>query len=93
MASLRAANPRLPLLLVALHYLGWPSARVSRILMKFPTGPPLAEEVPGLVESYLHLPQAVLLVRRGTRADMAFFELALFGNELEMRSCSCLSFI
>jgi len=50
--------------------------------MKFPTGPPLAEEVPGLVESYLHLPQAVLLVRRGTRADMAFFELALFGNEL-----------
>jgi hypothetical protein len=69
------------LLLVALHDLWRPRMSCGVVLVKFAPSTPLAKKVPSLVQGDLDLPQAVLLIASGTRADMALLELTFFSNE------------
>jgi len=74
--------PPAGLLLVTLHDLRRSGARDRDVLVELPAGAPLAQQVPGLVESLTDLAQARLLFGRCPRAYMAFLELAFFGDEV-----------
>src|SRR5437899_12544390 len=63
MPSWRHISPtRAPLLLVALHHVLRAGLGVAGILAGVALGPPLAKEVPTLVELDLQLPQPVIVV-------------------------------
>src|SRR5690242_6482790 len=65
----RALNPECgELLQVALHLADRPGDRARRVVAVLAPGPPLAQQVPALVESLLHGPQLGVLLLGGQLA-------------------------